>query len=114
MNVEQIMAENRERGWLGQAVIHGTHSLNKVPEYLPVFERRPFGENANTNRYLNLIVRLPLGEDQHVIPVATVSTRYALIQHHEVLNWLAEGLHAVQLTLITCRPRLCCPNTANG
>lgn len=97
MNVEQIIAENRERGWLGQAVIHGTHSLNKVPEYLPVFERRPFGENANTNQYLNLIVRLPLGEDQRVIPVATVSTRYALIQHHEVFNWLAEGLHAVQL-----------------
>lgn len=42
-------------------------------------------------------MRLPIQKDTRVIPVATVSQRYALVQHHELINWLEKGISASSL-----------------
>lgn len=69
--------------------------LGTIPANLPEFSREAFGTQPNQNQYLHVITRLPIGLDQRTIPVATVSRRYALIQHREVFAWLAEGLKTV-------------------
>ena len=83
------------RSWLGQEVSMFKCRLGDLNARLPVFERGPFGEGANENRYLRTIVRQPLGEDKRLIPVATVSNRYALVQHREVCQWLSAGLESL-------------------
>lgn len=89
------VAEYSQRLWFGQNMYEGLVSLGVVPSNLPEFTREPFGVDQNQNKYLNVISRLPVGNDKRTIPVATVSNRYALIQHKEVLSWLSEGLKAV-------------------
>lgn len=73
----------------------GLLPLGGIPENLPDFSRETFGSEPNQNKYLNVISRLPVGNDKRIIPVATVSRRYALIQHKEVFSWLSEGMKAV-------------------
>jgi hypothetical protein len=89
------LQEYSERLWLGQNMYEGWLPLGAVPDILPEFMREPFGNSPNQNKYLDVITRQPVGNDKRVIPVATVSRRYALIQHKEVFGWLSEGLKAV-------------------
>lgn len=83
-----------EEKWCGQRVFISEATLGTVGERLPAFRRRPFGGDGNTNEYLDLIVRGPIGEDRREIPVATVSKSYALIQHREVWEALRGGVRA--------------------
>lgn len=87
--------EYSQRLWLGQNMYEGLIPLGVVPKNLPEFTREPFGLEPNHNKYLDVISRLPIGNDTRIIPVATVSRRYALIQHKEVFSWLSEGLKAL-------------------
>jgi hypothetical protein len=87
--------EYSKRLWFGQHMYEGVLPLGVVPKNLPQFTREPFGSEPNQNKYMHVISRLPIGNDKRSIPVATVSRRYALIQHHEVFSWLSEGLKAV-------------------
>ena len=80
--------------WMGQRVAHKKDlTLADVASHLPTFERESFGENE----YLDAIVRKPFGTDKRHVPVASVSKRYALIQHHEFVGWLKEGVKRVGL-----------------
>jgi hypothetical protein len=81
--------------WYGQKVLKNEYLLKDLALNLPEFTREPFGEGNGVNKYLQTIIRQPTGDDDRRIPVATVSKRYALIQHVEVCNWLAEGLKAL-------------------
>lgn len=58
---------------------------------MPIFDRQSFGDNE----YLDAIIRQPFGKDGREIPVASVSKRYALIQHHEFIGWLKDGVKRV-------------------
>jgi hypothetical protein len=80
--------------WYGQPVVVHDGPLGGLREQLPSFSRQPFGPENSRNAYLRTIVREPFGEDSGRIPVAAVSTQYELIQHREVVEWLAEGLKA--------------------
>jgi hypothetical protein len=82
----------REITWHGQPVVVHDGTLGALRERLPSFSRQPFGPDGSRNEYLQTIVREPFAGDQGRIPVAAVSPQYELIQHHEVVEWLAEGL----------------------
>ena len=81
-----------EKTWLGQRLHTSTIQLNQAVNFVPEFERMHFGDGANKNEYLDMIARLPFNGDKRTIPVATVSRRYALVQHKEVIRWLKQGL----------------------
>ena len=83
-----------ELKWLGQRVTYRKDlTLEDVSKHLPSFDREPFG----ASEYLDAIVRKPFGKDDRHIPVAAVSKRYALVQHHEFLDWLKNGVKCVGL-----------------
>jgi hypothetical protein len=80
--------------WIGQRVSYKKDlTLDGVARHLPAFDRESFGDNE----YLDAIIRKPFGKDDRHIPVASVSKRYALIQHHEFLGWLKDGVERVGL-----------------
>jgi len=86
-----LLAGPREiKRWYGQVVDEYECSLNVLPDTLPEFSSHEFG----VNEYLNVIVREPFGEDHRDIPVASVSKKYALIQHTAVADWLVEGIES--------------------
>ena len=85
----------REITWHGQPVVVHDGTLGALQARLPSFSREPFGPKDGENEYLQTIVREPFGDDGRRIPVAAVSPQYELIQHHEVVDWLAEGLKAL-------------------
>jgi hypothetical protein len=87
-----MVRPHQEVTWFGQGVTTSSGTLAELRDRLPSFERMPFGPEGSQNEYLQAIVRTPIGDDTRCIPVATVSPQYDLIQHHEVLGWLAEGL----------------------
>jgi hypothetical protein len=80
--------------WAGQRVIYREKLLlSNVIAELPSFERQQLGQN----KYLDQISRLPHKDDQRSIPVAAVSKRYALVQHHEFVSWLTDGARRASL-----------------
>ena len=90
-----MVTEQRAVTWFGQPVATRAGTLAELRADLPSFERRPFGPEGCRNEFLDTIVRLPTDDDEREIPVATVSPQYDLVQHHEVLDWLADGLKIV-------------------
>jgi Domain of unknown function (DUF932) len=80
------------RTWFGQNINTFTTNLRSVSDLLPLFEIRSFGNDKNTNDYMNLIVRLPILSDDREMPVAVVSKKYFLIQHHQVVEEIYNGL----------------------
>jgi hypothetical protein len=92
VNVQEWLRQRKEQTWFGQKVTREEYAAGVMPEHIPEFRREHFGEGDNRNEYLDRIVRLPIGNDTRTIPVATVSRRYALIQHKEVFLWLKNGL----------------------
>jgi len=97
MDYNKYYSELKEKSWFGQKVdVHNPH-FDNIVEYVPEFRREPFKYGHDINEYLDLIIRQPFRDDHRTIPVATVSPRYALIQHKEVINWLREGLKIANL-----------------
>lgn len=72
--------------WNNQPVKEYRGDLTDVLGLLPEFKSKSFGEGKNANPNLRQIVRLPIGKDNRIIPVAVVSNRYALIQHRQIVE----------------------------
>lgn len=79
---------NTNEKWYSLPVMTYNGRLEELIKYLPEFRIHPFWGNE----YLNVVARQPIGEDNQTIPVATVSKKYALIQHTDVIKSLKEGL----------------------
>ena len=90
-----MVSHGREVMWFGQPAKVGAATFDELRSRLPCFTRQPFGPEGCENGYLLSIVREPVEDDDRRIPVAVVSPQYELIQHHEVLDWLAEALCVV-------------------
>lgn len=88
---------NEELVWMGQPASHVSDlTLESVLGHLPIFERHDFGENE----YLDVILRLPFGGDSRTIPVGSVSKRYFLIQHRELVQRIISGLEGVAIKAV--------------
>ena len=89
------MFNDTKEKWYSLPVKTHEGKLEELKKHLPEFRIHPFGDN----QYLNCIERLPIGNDQRTIPVATVSKKYALIQHKRVLGLLQEGTEKIELDI---------------
>ncbi len=77
--------------WEGQPVFKCTGKLAGLIDMLPEFARTGLSYENALNEYIDLIVRLPHGDDDRTVPVSTVSRRYALIQHRDLVTWVCEA-----------------------
>lgn len=89
-----------ELTWHSRKVTVFQESISDLRKKIPYFRRDPFRvEDGGMNQHLDIIVRKPLkggsqgyllppNDDEAHIPIATVSKKYALVEHHEVLNTL--------------------------
>ena len=99
-----ILKRNKTLKWEGREVLEGSGRISELRQEIPCFTTTPFRiEGKGVNEYLTLIVREPIREDQGYlfpsddqaelkIPVATVSKKYELVQHHDVLKVLETAL----------------------
>jgi hypothetical protein len=99
MDLDEYYSELKEKSWLGQSVNVFNPDFDNIFEYIPGFRREPLKYGNHINKYLDLITRQPFRDDNKIIPVATVSPRYALIQHKEIIYWLRAGLEAAYLNI---------------
>jgi hypothetical protein len=77
-----------ETKWHGQFILTSEGALSALEGSLPTFSRRPLTHGPALNEYLDLILRDPVPGDEREVPVATVSKRYALIQHRDAVRWV--------------------------
>lgn len=86
MSFERLNA--KEAVWNNQPVYRFIGRLAELTPMLPRFQRQRFAHEGALNEYLDLILREPHEDDERLVPVATVSRRYALIQHRDVVDWV--------------------------
>jgi len=91
VTIRQTFYAAKEMQWLGQSVLRLEGPLEEIRGSMPSFSRAHLTYENALNEYLDLIVRNPVPDDERSVPVATVSKRYALIQHREAIGWLSEG-----------------------
>ena len=89
-----------ELTWHSRKVKVFKGTIGELRKKIPCFKRGPFRvEDGGMNQHLDIIVRKPLkggsqvyllppDDDEAHIPIATVSKKYVLVQHHEVLDAL--------------------------
>lgn len=105
------------RTWYGRTINSREGSLSELLDKVPDFKKVPCAiadEGVNPN--LDMIVRdrlkphpgvlLP-STDQVQMPVATVSKKYQLVQHHHVINALARVLEENNINLEGLQSELC-------
>jgi hypothetical protein len=104
-----ILKRNKALKWHSREVLEGSGRISGLRQEIPYFTTTPFCiEGAGVNKYLILIVREPLREDQGYlfpsddqaelkIPVATVSGRYELVQHRRIVIALETALKQIGL-----------------
>lgn len=91
------------RKWFNSPVSTHVGNLPYIYRLVPDFERRAFGltdsdgEKTRIHERLDLIVRKPFGDDQHFVPLGTVSKSYILIPHKDVLDIACEALQGVEI-----------------
>lgn len=82
--------------WHGRKVKTSRGFIADLRQEIPYFKRLPFRIGDGVNEHLALIVREPhIGESsgaESQIPIAAVSKRYRLVQHHDVLDALEAAL----------------------
>ena len=89
--------------WRGSSVTIHNGNLSEVTRHVPSFERRPFAiaspdsGGARDNRRLDSIVRLPIDDDTHCIPVGVVSKDYALLPHATVVDAVVKALEEARI-----------------
>ena len=94
MTNEQTQLFEPELKWLGQRARRICDlTLPGVVDHLPDFERREFGNNE----YLDMIVRQPFRQDRREVAVGSVSKRYFLIQHRQLVHEICDGLSAIRI-----------------
>ena len=86
-----------ERGFHSRAVKIHKGTISELLKKIPEFGRYPFSiEEGVENEYLDLIAREPHLEDEEHVPVAAVSKRYGLVQHHEVIDSVLTALRKLK------------------
>ena len=102
-----ILKWNKPLKWDGQEVLEGSGRISELRREIPYFTTTPFRiEGEGVNEYLTLIVREPIREDQGYlfpsddqaelkIPVATVSKKYELVQHRQIVKILETALQQI-------------------
>lgn len=120
-----IVYEEYTQGWhrLGGRTWHGRETkvwrgvMSELLQHIPTFKEVPCAiANEGENPNLNMIVRdrlrphpgtlLP-GTDQVQVPIATVSKKYQLVQHRQVLDTLASTLRKKKFDLDLLEAELC-------
>jgi Domain of unknown function (DUF932) len=95
INEIEVDANGESRRWSREPILVSEGSPQCLARLIPTFERRPFtiaGSAASENKFLDLIVRLPMDPEETETPVATVSKRYKLVQHVDVFEKACEAL----------------------
>ena len=83
--------------WEGEPAVEFGCRFGDLAGFLPRFAREPFGvglDEHTANQYREMVVRLPDAHRRTAVPVAVVSTRYALVQHTSVAAALGDALAA--------------------
>jgi len=94
---------DRVRKWLNSPASTFVGNLPYIYQLVPDFERRAFGltdsdgKKTRIHERLDLIVRKPFQNDQHYVPLGTVSKSYILIPHKDVLDIACEALQGVEV-----------------
>ena len=89
--------------WFHSPVEFHKGNFSEIRQHIPSFERRSFGliqpdmQHSTFNENLDLIVRLPQGEDNNYIPIGVVSKEYSLVQHTEILDKAIAGLKSAKI-----------------
>ena len=107
----------QDRTWHGREISVWRGVMSELLQYIPEFKEVPCAiENEGENPNLNMIVRdrlrphpgtlLP-DTDQVQVPIATVSKKYQLVQHRQVLDTLAFALRKKEFDLDLLEAELC-------
>lgn len=98
----------RKRRWHGREVYTTKGSMSELFLKVPHFRREPYAIVGEGNPYLDMIIqdRLP-DTTQSQIPVATVSKKYKLVQHHELFDVLGGVLLSKGLEPNSLASELC-------
>jgi len=100
--------------WSGEPVRITKGSPATLTKMIPNFDRRPFSMSSigsspaeqpkgasslGENDLYDLIVRLPLNEQEAEIPVGAVSKHYKLVQHRDLFELACEAIKAASIDL---------------
>ncbi len=97
-----------KRRWFGRDVYTEKGSMSELFHKVPHFSREPCAVVGEGNPYLDMIIRDCLPDThQQQIPVATVSKKYKLIQHHELFDVLGGVLLSKGLEPNSLASELC-------
>jgi len=77
--------------WFGQKVYHYVGPIEELTNHIPHFERMPFSFGEFENIYSDIIYSSPINS-RGPISIATVSKKYSLIQHHDLIKTFQEGM----------------------
>ena len=79
----------QKRKWHGRKVYITKGSMSELFLKVPHFTREPYAIVGEGNPYLDMIIRNRMSNThEHEIPVAIVSKKYKLVQHHELFDVL--------------------------
>ena len=84
--------------WNGRHTRIEKGTIIDLKEFIPTFRKEKFTYNSNTNEYLDTIV-VNKSKYYDEKPVATVSKKYALLQHKDVIEAVEETLNKIDATL---------------
>jgi hypothetical protein len=95
------------------ATIH-KGNIHHIRRFIPSFDRMPFGltqpvqGRSRINNRLETIVRLPIGEDDELVPVGVVSKDYVLLQHTAVVDAAQEAIEGagIEIAEVTAHLRI--------
>ncbi len=97
--------------WLGEPITKVIGTPEGTRALLPRFDRRPFGlkyptggqmpllKPTGVNDFWDMIVRMPLSDEEAETPVGIVSKTYKLIQHRELFDQAAEAISGAEIKL---------------
>jgi hypothetical protein len=96
-------ASTAAKKWSSLNVALHTGSIADIAPHIPAFERR-----ASANRRLDWIVRSATSDKTSTpAPVATVSKRYALVQHTDVIDSIKTALEDAEISPADVHADLC-------
>lgn len=98
--------------WFNSPITRHTGTLASIRDHIPAFERRPFHLDQpgnlppRINEHLDMIVRLPFGDDKSFVPVGVVSKEYAFVPHAAVLDVAGAALESANIAPSTVKAEL--------